>query len=149
MPVRAFRFISAPGSVSLIIAALVLLIIGCSRHSSESDLNTGDAIASQPPGEVFPWPQGIVLTALDEVTIALPTAVFGKDEKIGSVLHCPVDAQISIPKQGDTFYIRLQPGMSVSLTKSCQGRVVADDKYDKKPRRFKVSGSQAKTPPEQ
>jgi hypothetical protein len=128
----------------VIVAALVsALIIGCSKHSSEPDLKTGEAIASQPPGEVFPWPKGTVLTALDEVTIALPTAIFGKDEKIGSVLHCPVDTEISIPKQGDTFYIRLHPGISVSLTKSCQACVVADDK---RPRRFKVSGAHVKEP---
>ena len=78
------------------------------------------------------------MTALDEATIALPMAIFGKDEPIGSVVLGPKDMQINIPKNGETFYIRLQPGMSVSLAKSCQARVVADDKQ---PRRFKISKS--------
>ena len=78
------------------------------------------------------------MTALDEATIALPMAIFGKDEPIGSVVLGPKDMQINIPKNGKTFYIRLQPGMSVSLAKSCQARVVADDKQ---PRRFKISKS--------
>jgi hypothetical protein len=107
----------------------------------KSKAPTGETVAQQPPGEIFPWPKGTVLTPLDEVTIALPTAIFGKDEPIGSVLLCSDDVLMNIPKEGDTFFIRLQPGMSVSLTKSCQARVVADDKQ---PRRFKISGSHVK-----
>ncbi len=99
-----------------------------------------EPIAHQPPGQIFPWPQGTVLTALDEATIALPMAVFGKDEQIGSVILGSPDIEMNIPKQGDTFYIRLQPGMSVSLAKSCQARVVADDKQ---PRRFRISQNAA------
>ena len=102
------------------------------------EAKAGEKIASQPPGVIFPWPKGVVLTALDEATIALPMAIFGKDEPIGSVVLAPADIQINIPKTGDTFLIRVQPGMSVSLAKSCQARVVADDKQ---PRRFKISGS--------
>jgi hypothetical protein len=102
------------------------------------EAKAGEKIASQPPGVIFPWPKGVVLTALDEATIALPMAIFSKDEPIGSVVLAPADIQINIPKTGDTFFIRVQPGMSVSLAKSCQARVVADDKQ---PRRFKISGS--------
>ncbi len=96
----------------------------------------GPEIAHQPPGQVFPWPQGTTLTALDEATIALPLAIFGKDEPIGSVVLGPADMQMSIPKEGDKFFIRLQPGMSVSLTKSCQAQVVAEDGLS---RRFRIS----------
>jgi hypothetical protein len=102
------------------------------------EAKTGEKIAHQPPGQIFPWPRGIVLTALDEATIALPMAIFGKDEPIGSIVRAPAETQINIPEKGDTFFIRVQPGMSVSLAKSCQARVVADDKQ---PRRFKISGS--------
>ena len=123
----------------VIIAVLFsLLFIGCSKQPQETMAKTDEMIASQPPGQVFPWPQGTALTALDEATIALPMAIFGKDEPIGSVVLGPKDMQINIPKNGKTFYIRLQPGMSVSLAKSCQARVVADDKQ---PRRFKISKS--------
>jgi hypothetical protein len=112
-------------------------MFGFFKKKPAAPAKTAEAIASQPPGVIFPWPQGIVLTALDEATIALPMAIFGKDEPIGSVVLGPADMQMSIPKEGDTFLIRLQPGMSVSLAKSCQARVVADDGQ---PRRFKISG---------
>lgn len=69
-------------------------------------------------------------------------ALFGKDEPMGSVVLGPADLQINIPKQGDKFFIRFLPGTSVSLTKSCQACVVADDK---RPRRFRISGSHVKT----
>ena len=94
-------------------------------------------LAHQPPGEVFPWPEGTDLTALDEVVIALPVALFGEHEPIGSVVFCPDGAELNIPPQGDRFYLRLRPGMSVRLTKSCQACVIAEDT---EPRRFKVSG---------
>ncbi|HEX4590497.1 MAG TPA: hypothetical protein VH120_11240 [Gemmataceae bacterium] len=93
-------------------------------------------VAKQPPGHVFPWPKGTVLTAVDDVVFALPLAVFGDDEAIGSVLHGPKEMEINIPLEGNTFYIRLSSGMSVSLTKSCQACVVANDG---RPRRIKVS----------
>jgi len=102
------------------------------------EAKSGEKIAHQPPGQIFPWPRGTVLTALDEATIALPMAIFGKDEPIGSVVLGSADLQMNIPKTGDTFFIRVQPGMSVSLAKSCQARVVADDQQ---PRRFRISGS--------
>src|SRR3954464_11788506 len=102
-------------------------MFGFFKKKSETPATAAETIAHQPPGEVFPWPKGTVLTALDEATIALPMAIFGKDEPIGSVVLGSADVQVNIPKEGDTFYIRLQPGMSVSLSRSCQARVVADD----------------------
>jgi hypothetical protein len=44
--------------------------------------------------------------------------------------------QITIPEAGERLFLRLRPGMSVSLSKSCQACVVSDDGQ---PRRFKVS----------
>jgi len=117
---------------------MALCMFGLFKKKSEAPAQAGEKIAHQPPGQIFPWPQGTVLTALDEATIALPMALFGKDEPIGSVVLGPPDIQMNIPKTGDTFFIRVQPGMSVSLAKSCQARVVADDEQ---PRRFKISGS--------
>jgi hypothetical protein len=40
-----------------------------------------------------------------------------------------------VPPEGDTFFVRLMPGMSISLAKSVQSYVVAEDG---KPRRIKV-----------
>jgi len=113
-------------------------MLGFLKKKSAAPAKKAEAIARQPPGVIFPWPHGTVLTALEGATIALPMALLGKDDPIGSVVLGPADMQMSIPKEGDTFLIRLQPGMSVSLAKSCQGRVVADDGQ---PRRFKISGS--------
>lgn len=118
-------------------------MFGLFKKKFAAPAKSGEAIAHQPPGQIFPWPQGTVLTALDEATIALPKAIFGKDEPIGSVVLGPADMQMHIPKEGDTFLIRLQPGMSVSLAKSCQARVVSDDGQ---PRRFKISGSHVTNP---
>ena len=117
-------------------------MFGLFKKKFTAPAKTEESVASQPPGEVFPWPQGTVLTALDEATIALPMAIFDNDQPIGSVVLGPTDMQISFPREGDVFWIRLQPGMSVSLAKSSQAIVVADDKQ---PRRFKLSGSHVTT----
>ena len=97
--------------------------------------SSGEFIGTQPPGEIFPWPEGTILTAVDELVLALPMALFDKDRPIGEIVFGPDDMQISIPPKGDVFFIRLMPGMSVSLAKSCQSYVFAEDK---KPRRIKV-----------
>ena len=109
-------------------------MFGLFKKKAAAPAKTEEAVASQTPGEVFPWPRGTVLTALDEATIALPMAIFDKDQPIGSVVLGPTDMQISFPKEGDVFWIRLQPGMSVRLAKSCQAIVVANDQQ---PRRFR------------
>lgn len=96
----------------------------------------GDLIAAQPPGEIFPWPKGAVLTAVDELVLAIPMGLFDKDRPMGEFVFGPEDMQMNIPPDGDTFFIRLMPGMSVSLAKSVQSRVVAEDA---KPRRIKVT----------
>lgn len=96
----------------------------------------GDAIAAQPPGQVFAWPKGAVLTAVDELVLALPMALFDNDRPMGEFVSGPADMQMNIPPSGDTFFIRLMPGMSVSLAKSVQSRVVAEDT---RPRRIKVT----------
>src|SRR5438552_3953373 len=113
-------------------------MFGSSKQTPENAANTTEAVAHQPPGQVFPWPKGMVLTALDETIIALPMGLFDNHQPMESFLFGPADMQVNIPKDGDTFLIRLQPGMSVSIGRPCQARVVADDKQ---PRRFKISGS--------
>src|SRR5688572_27976550 len=81
-----------------------------------------ELIAAQPHGEIFPWPKGTVLTAIDELVLALPTAVFA-DRPMGESLFASADAQINIPPEGDTFFVRLMPGMSISFAKSVQSYV--------------------------
>lgn len=96
--------------------------------------SAGELIATQPHGEIFNWPKGAVLTAVDELVLALPTALFG-DLPMKESLFTPDDAEISVPPEGDTFFVRLMPGMSISLAKSVQSCVVSEDG---KPRRMKV-----------
>jgi hypothetical protein len=93
-------------------------------------------IAAQSPGELFPWPKGAVLTAVDEVVIALPKELFDPDQPMGDFISASSELQISIPRTGEIFLIRLAPGVSASLTKSCDAYIVADDKS---PRRIKVA----------
>jgi hypothetical protein len=108
------------------------------KRQFKSQIQPGEVIALQPPGEIFPWPQGTVLTAFEVTIIELPLAAFRKDESIGSVVFGPNEMEINIPPEGESVFIRLQPGMSASLTKSCQARVVANDK---RPRKFRLSGA--------
>jgi hypothetical protein len=95
----------------------------------------GEVAASQPPGEVFPWPKGAVLTAVDELVLAIPTALFDPGRPMDEFVFASADAELNVPPGGDTFLIRLKPGMSVSLAKSVQSFIVADDKT---PRRLRV-----------
>lgn len=102
-----------------------------------------EPIACQPPNEVFPWPKGVVLTAVDEVTIAVPAAMFDPGQPIGRFVFGPDDMEFGSPAGSDVVLIRLRPGMSVSLAKSVQAYVVADDG---RPRRLKPSGPGVKGP---
>ena len=97
-----------------------------------------DPVANQPPGEIFPWPKGVVLTALDEVVIAIPAAVFDNDRPISEVLFGSDEIGFAMPLGSELCLLKLQPGMSVSLAKSCQAYVVAEDKQ---PRRIQISGT--------
>src|SRR5262245_23816643 len=99
-----------------------------------------EGIANQLPGEVFPWPKGTKLVALDDLTLAIPAAVLREDEQIGSVILGDEDMQIRLPTvpvttPGARIFLRLRIGMTVWLAKSCQAMVVAEDKS---PRRIRV-----------
>ena len=106
------------------------------RRKQQAVASTNDLIASQPPGDIFPWPKGAVLTAVDELVLALPVALFEADRPMNEAVFGPDDMEINIPPGSETFFIRLRPGMSVSLAKSVQSYVVAEDHQ---PRRIKVT----------
>lgn len=100
-------------------------------------------IAHQPPGEVFAWPKGWQLTALDEAILAVPAAILTDDETIGSVIHCADEVRLNLPTvapstSGARILIQLQPGQSVWLTKSCQAMVVPSHEGEKAVRRFQL-----------
>jgi hypothetical protein len=82
---------------------------------------------------------------LEDTSLAIPSAVLGKNEKIGEVIHCDVDAEIRLPTTPDDslIHLRLKAGMSVWLSKSVQGVVVA---ADKRPRAIRVFASRGDNP---
>ena len=96
---------------------------------------TDDVVATQPHGEIFPWPKGVVLTAVDEVVLALPVALFEEGRPMCEFVFGSEDMELNIPKGSEVFFIRLGPGMSVRLAKSVQAYVVSEDG---KPRRIRV-----------
>jgi hypothetical protein len=106
------------------------------RKKATPTVTSEQPMATQPPGEVFPWPRSTTLTSLDETVLALPKAILGPDEPIGSVIRGDDAMEINIPEQGEVLYLRLRPGMSVTLSKSCQAVVVSDNK---KPKQFRIS----------
>jgi hypothetical protein len=118
-------------------------MFGWFKKQPKSSLAT-EQIASQPPGEIFPWPKGWKLTALDEVVLLVPAQILSEDEPIVSVIHCEDDVRLSLPTvppdSPDALnLIWLRVGQSVWLTKSCQAMVVPDNEQDKALRRFRLS----------
>jgi hypothetical protein len=103
-----------------------------------------EPVAFQPPGEVFPWPKGVVITAVDEVVLALPVALLAPDRPMGEFVFGPDDMEFSAPAGSEVCFLKLRPGMSVSLAKSVQAFVWAEDKQ---PRRLKVSGHGVRAEP--
>jgi len=102
------------------------------RKQRETAIDGGIPVV-QPPRKVFPWPKGAVLTAEEEVVLALPVALLDPDRPMGEFVFGSDDMELNVPPEGEVFFIRLRPGMSVSLAKSCDAFVVADDD---KPRRL-------------
>lgn len=107
-------------------------------------LSRSEKVAHQPPGEVFPWAKGWRLTALDEAMIAVPAAVLGDGETIGSVIHCDDGVRLNLPTvshttPGERITIWLQPDESVWLSRSCQGVVVPQSEGDTVARRFRLT----------
>jgi hypothetical protein len=105
---------------------------------------SGEKIAHQPPGEVFPWAKGWQLTALDEAILAVPAAILSDNETIGSVIHCDDGVQLKLPTSahdspGEQIMIWLKPGQSVWLSKSCQAIVVPESEGDTAVRRLRVA----------
>ena len=56
------------------------------RRKQQAVASTNDLIASQPPGDIFPWPKGAVLTAVDELVLALPVALFVADRPMSEAV---------------------------------------------------------------
>ena len=102
-------------------------------------------LAFQPPDVPFPWPRSTRLVMLEDTILAIPAAALAKDERIGDVIHSDVNAEVQLPTSpSDTLiYLRLKAGMSVWLSKSVQGVVVA---ADNRPRAIRVYGENDNRP---
>src|SRR5687767_4000245 len=98
-----------------------------------------EQVTVQPPQTVFAWPKGTVITAVDEVVLALPMKLFDQDRPVAESIFGPDEMQITPSEDPGIFLIKLLPGMSVSLAKSCQTYVVAPDGA---PRRIKMAKRQ-------
>jgi len=101
-----------------------------------------EAVVTQPPNERFVWPTDVTFTAVDEVVIALPEALFA-GRKIGECVIGPNDMEIGWTPGKDYILVKLQPGMSATIIKSCEAFLIADDQ---KPRRLKIRGKLRKPP---
>src|SRR6186713_1425994 len=76
--------------------------------------------AEQPPGVKFPFPKGSKLCPEEDVVLAVPSAVIGGNETIGSVFLCDDNAEIMLNEEVGAWYVRLKAGMTFSLAKSCE-----------------------------
>ena len=94
-----------------------------------------EILMAQPPREIFPWPKGVVIIAVDELVIGLPMALFDKGRPMSEFMFGSNNMEVNLDPKGEIFLIRLQPGMSVSLAKSCDAFIVSDEKTYK---RFKI-----------
>ncbi len=97
----------------------------------------------QPPLEVFPWPKGWRITAVDEAIIAVPELIMSDGEEIGSVIHGDDDVRIGVPGESSPqkghILLWLRAGESVWLSKSCEALVVPEFRGDTRARRFLLS----------
>ncbi len=82
----------------------------------------------QMPGTPFPFPKGAKLRPEEEVVLALPKALIADNETIGSVLLCDNDAGFTINDEAGALYVKLKPGMTFSLSKSCEIMVITEDR---------------------
>ena len=51
----------------------------------------------------------------------------GQDKTLSTIIKCDEDAKFGYPPDQDVIFMRLMSGMILSLTRSCQIIVVADD----------------------
>ena len=91
--------------------------------------------ASQPPKLAFPFPVGTVLEAQEEVVLMIPKKVIEENEKIGEIILCPDNAEIALREDWDAWLVKLQKGFRLSITRSCQMMIIADDD---RPRKVKI-----------
>lgn len=110
------------------------------QKNAKSSSDTQETIISQPPGKVFRWTKGIKITAIDMVIIALPKALFRDDETINSVVDADDEMRVAIPPDSDKIFLYVEPGVSLTLKRSSESYIVANDDI---PRRIRITERRA------
>ena len=87
------------------------------------------------PGIVFRWPRGAKIVAIDPMILALPKALFQKNEKIGDIVEADDEMEVAFPPDSENVLLIFQPGMSVTIRKNSESYLVAKDQT---PRRVKI-----------
>ena len=88
------------------------------------------------PGEVFRWPKGQTITAIDPVIIELPKALFRADDIMQDVIKADDDIEIAFPSGSENILLHLQPGMSVTIRRNSESCLFANDII---PRRVRIT----------
>ena len=67
--------------------------------------------------------------------LAVPMALVGEDEKIGSVFLCDDDIELGLNEAAGVWQVKLKPGQEFSLSKSCEMILIG---ADSRPRFFQL-----------
>ena len=99
---------------------------------SKEPKSTDDVVCDQPSGEVFPWPKGVTIIPQEAIVLAVPAAVCGDGDPIGSIIQTSDDAHVSLPgppgNHPDLIFVRLRAGDPITIGRSCQAFIAADPK---------------------
>ena len=88
------------------------------------------------PGEVFTWPKGRTITAIDPVIIELPKALFRPDDPMQDVIQGDDDMGIVLPPHSENILLSLKSGMSVTIRRNSEACLFANDIV---PRRIRMT----------
>lgn len=113
-------------------------ILSTLRSLLVSDVARQGRSATQPPYEVFKLPAGVTLIADEEIILALPRAMIGEHEVIGSVIQVDDKAQFSLNDKQDLILLKLRQDMRVTLTKHAEVFLVTSGPNDRRPRRLRA-----------
>jgi len=95
-------------------------------------------LAIAEPGKMFGWKAGTWIEAIDTTTFRLPGQLIGEGEKIGDIIEFSSDdVQIGFKQTPDQksvteILIKLETGQSVTIRRSAQAMIVAEDQRERK-----------------
>ena len=95
-----------------------------------------ERLAAVTPGQIFRWPRGGTITAIDAVVIALPMGPIQDNETMGEVVAADGEMNVAMPPDSENIHLSFQPGMSVTIKRNSQSYLVAGDTI---PRRIRIT----------